>query len=85
MAKTYNYYDLSELQGSNAGIIIRTQQGTEISIAVEDGKTLILFPFGNLLLEPEAVGHLSAGVAALPMPRNQEDADLHRGLSMVQR
>lgn len=62
-------YDLAELQGENAGIVIRTQEGTEITIRVERGKTLVLFPFGNVLQSPEIIGHLSTGVLVNPVER----------------
>lgn len=70
-------YTLEELLNGRDGIIVQTQPDTEIMIRVERGKTLVLFPFGNVLETPEQNGHLSAGVVALDELTWKKDSDGH--------
>lgn len=61
-----NSYTFDELAKDTSGIMIETQDGVCLTIRIVDGKTLILFPYGNYLATPESVGHLSSGVLVLP-------------------
>lgn len=61
-------YALDELTKGHSGIIIRTQEGTEVMIRIVDGKTLVTFPFGNRLESPQLIGILSRGVLATEVP-----------------
>lgn len=54
------------------GIMIRTQQGTEVMIRVEQEKTLITFPYGNDIGSLESVGVLSKGILVHPNPSIRE-------------
>ena len=65
-------YTLEELVKGHAGITIRTQKGTEVMIRIVGGKTLITFPYGNDIGNPESVGVLSSGVLVHPRPSIRE-------------
>jgi hypothetical protein len=49
MAYTINLHKLAELSHdeSKNEILLQTNEGTELHIKVEDGQTIITFPFGN--------------------------------------
>ncbi len=75
MSNTVSVYKIDELlRGDNVGIIVQTNKGTDVLIQVEHGKTLVLFPLGNLLETPESNGHLSTGVVALEVSRKREQS-----------
>lgn len=69
---TLSSYTLEELAKDTSGIMIETQEGVCLTIRIVDGKTLILFPYGNYLATPETVGHLSAGILVLPKERRPD-------------
>ena len=64
-----NSYTLDELCNEHKCISIETQDGVCLSISVEHGVTLVLFPFGNNTERPENFGHLSNGVAVKPIEK----------------
>ena len=65
--KLINSYTLDELCNEHKCISIETQDGVHLSISVEHGVTIILFPFGNNTERPENFGYLSKGVAIKPI------------------
>lgn len=72
MAQTMLCYSLEELMKETSGIMIRTQEGTEVMIRVKEGKTLITLPYGNDTASPESVGVLSKGIVVEPKPPIRE-------------
>jgi hypothetical protein len=71
---THSLYTLDELlRAGNEGIIIRTADGTEISIRQHGDKTIIWFPFGNKLEPIETVGILGTGFVAIERPRESKE------------
>lgn len=74
MPTTFALYNLDELRGAaNEGIVIRTADGTEISIRRYGDKTIIWFPFGNKLEPIETVGILGTGFVAIERPRESKE------------
>lgn len=68
--KTAASYAWDELvKDGNSSLIVRTQDGVEVWIQVVDGKTIVIFPFGNELQPLETVGVLMKGTVALPVER----------------
>lgn len=64
--KSINLYSIEELCNEHKQIIIKTQEGVQISISVEHGMTFVLLPFGNKTTSPEEYGKMSTGIAVIP-------------------
>lgn len=63
---TYKLHKLSQLMDKDdEGILIQTQEGTEISISIRNGITFVLFPFGNKLVKASEYGYLSTGFGVI--------------------
>lgn len=67
------HYTLKELEKEHEGILIQTQEGTDVMIRLRHGKTLITLPFGNDFEEPETAGVLSKGMLVTPRPPLEEE------------
>lgn len=63
--KEINSYTIDELCNEHKEINLRTQEGIELNIIVENGITFVLLPFGNDTEKPEKYGHLSKGIAIM--------------------
>ena len=60
--------ELTSALAENRNIVaITPQEGVEIRIELEDGKTYISFPFGNAILRENGQPILNAGIMVEPM------------------